>query len=460
MQKERKEKSTAYLIIGCVIATALYLGMVYGILVYAQNNESEAKQRQATEEALADVFVGQISSPSELSASVSGAGSTGAYDQEDTPEAGAAEDTDIIEAGSETKADPYAYSDTVYHTRGGVTFTPDYAMGSIDCVLEIPSINLRRGVYTGTQEEINHDLDIWMAVTARADYELGKTHYVIYGHNYPVEELSFNRLTEVRPPDYFTLSANEGVYFYEVTEFFADWRENVTANIVDNFSLPKDSCYILSCGRNEYRYKDVVVVGRLLEIYDTVYWAEHKSEIISEFKNDGAYIEALEKAEALKKGTAEQDVKEKLLLVTNTLDPKDITVSVLYPNSGDDGFAEGVTIGVFDQDGFIVLDENEEQLLWEQKSEIHHIRHLPPGEYVIGIYKMDEENEVFFDIPEDLVLTISETAVRSDPVSKIKVIDYISEDMPIRYWTYILIGLATLIWIALLAVVLSKPKKH
>lgn len=155
------------------------------------------------------------------------------------------------------------WEDNGWYTRDGITYTPDYAKGRIDCVLEIPSIRLRRGVYTGTWEEIQYNLDIWMVTVARPDYEYGKTHYCIYGHNHTVQNLSFNRLKDVKQGDLFTLtSAAYGKDTYQVTEIFAEWREIVTENIVDNFELPEDECYIITCGRGENRYKDLVVKGK------------------------------------------------------------------------------------------------------------------------------------------------------------------------------------------------------
>lgn len=70
-----------------------------------------------------------------------------------------------------------------YYERNGVTYTPDFARGTLDCVLEIPSISLKRGVYTGTREEIEYDLSIWLTTAASSSLELGKTHYAIYGSN-------------------------------------------------------------------------------------------------------------------------------------------------------------------------------------------------------------------------------------------------------------------------------------
>ena len=159
-----------------------------------------------------------------------------------------------------------SWEDNVWYEKDGITYTPDYAKGVIDCVLEIETIKLRRGVYIGTWEEIYHNLDMWMVTSARPDYVLGETHYAIYGHNHPVQNLSFNRLKDLSIGDTFKLISEKGIYIYEVTDIFSDWRENVTRKVVDNMELPETDCYIITCGRNEHRYKDLVVKGVLVTI--------------------------------------------------------------------------------------------------------------------------------------------------------------------------------------------------
>lgn len=161
------------------------------------------------------------------------------------------------------------YDDPNYYMRDGIVYTPDYAKGTIQCVLEVPTAGIRRGVYTGTWEEINYDLDIWMVTAARPDYTLGETHFCIYGHNHTAQDLSFNRLKDVQVGDAFYLTAESGRYTYRVTNVFAVSRESATKDYVDNFSIASDKCYIITCGRddgvNNYRYLDLIVEGTLEE---------------------------------------------------------------------------------------------------------------------------------------------------------------------------------------------------
>lgn len=166
---------------------------------------------------------------------------------------------------NETAELEYEYSDDNWVTLDGITYTPDYARGNIQCVLRVPAAGINRGVYGGTFEDIYYNLDIWMVVAARPDYELGKTHYVIYGHNHTTQNLSFNNLKNVCIGDEFTLTCSRGVFVYQVANIYADWRESVAANITDNFDLPKENCYIITCGRGENRYKDLVIEGNMVD---------------------------------------------------------------------------------------------------------------------------------------------------------------------------------------------------
>ncbi len=165
---------------------------------------------------------------------------------------------------------PYEqYTDDNYYSRDGVIYTPDMARGVIDCVLEVPTAGIRRGVYTGTWEDIIYDLDIWMVTVSRPDYRLGETHYCIYGHNHTAQDLSFNKLQKVQVGEYFYLTAESGYYTYEITNVFAVTREAATADYVDNFSHGSDKCYIITCGRDDgirnFRYLDLIVEGTLKE---------------------------------------------------------------------------------------------------------------------------------------------------------------------------------------------------
>lgn len=162
-------------------------------------------------------------------------------------------------------------TDNHYYSRDGITFTPDYAVGDLVCVLEYPGVGIRRGVYTGTWDEIYHDLDMWMVTMARPDMVLGRTHLAIYGHNHTSQNLSFNNLNKAKVGDQFYLYAESGVYTYEVTDIFSDWRNDTTCKYVDDFTIGTDICYIITCGRDYFllngsgtRYQDFIVEGQMI----------------------------------------------------------------------------------------------------------------------------------------------------------------------------------------------------
>ena len=173
------------------------------------------------------------------------------------------------------------YEDPNYYQKNGVTYTPDYEVGYLFCALEYPKAGIRRGVYSGDWSDIYYDLDLWMATSARPDYELGKTHMAIYGHNHTAQDLSFNNLKVASVGYEFTLYSTGGVYRYEVTRILADWRSSVSKNYVDNMTISPDVCYIIICGRDNFlvdgqssRYKDFIVEGHLKEKLSLTEYAE------------------------------------------------------------------------------------------------------------------------------------------------------------------------------------------
>lgn len=167
----------------------------------------------------------------------------------------------------ETAESQHWRDDIWYSTPEGQIYTPDYAVGTIDCVLYIPTIRLCRGVYTGTWTEIYHDLDYWMVTVARPDYILGETHYCIYGHNTPRLNLSFNRLQSLKAGADFYLLAPSGVYHYQVTGMTGVSREQ-SKQYTDDFTRESETCYLITCGRGEYQYLDLIVEGTLVGVED------------------------------------------------------------------------------------------------------------------------------------------------------------------------------------------------
>ena len=178
--------------------------------------------------------------------------------------------------------------DNAYYERGGTVYTPDHAVGRIDCVLEIPKISLKRCVYSGTDQEIAEDLDMWFTVSASGTLIPGETHYAIFGHNHTVQNLSFNRLGEVTVGDWFTLTSGGEVLIYVVTDILAMDRASGRAAFAYDDSLDPSLCYIFTCGRDHIllngvstRYKDLIVEGTLWKTVPARIWQgleENESE--------------------------------------------------------------------------------------------------------------------------------------------------------------------------------------
>ena len=140
-------------------------------------------------------------------------------------------------------------------------WSPDYAQGTIDCVFEYPKLGIKRGVYKGA---ILNDLECWMVVTANDYMELGKTSYAMFGHNSMTYEVSLNALLNARLGQKFTLTSKEGEYEYTVSDIFYMDRDSATRKYARQFEdNPVNKAYILTCGRYEHRYTDMIVEGTL-----------------------------------------------------------------------------------------------------------------------------------------------------------------------------------------------------
>ena len=227
--------------------------------------------------------------------------------EEDSEEESSEEESSSeAETSTASRIPEGSWDDPNYYVRNGVTYTPDYAIGELMGVLEIPTAGIRRGAYGGSWEAIVHDLDIWMVTVARPDYILGETHYCIYGHNHTVQDLSFNRLKDVRPKDVYTYTTEDGVYIYDVTRIFADWREQVTWDYVDNFTISPDKMYIITCGRGEYRYKDLVVEGTLRMVVPIDEFAEDPDYYMYELREEESTEEESSEEES-SEGTSQEE---------------------------------------------------------------------------------------------------------------------------------------------------------
>ncbi|MCR5743801.1 MAG: hypothetical protein K6F92_08820 [Lachnospiraceae bacterium] len=177
-----------------------------------------------------------------------------------------------------------SYGDDFYHS-----LTPEYASGEFKFVLEIPDIGLKRGVY-GSEDpaKIEADLAMWMLVLMDTGQELGVTNIAIAGHDSLNEDLSLNRLVDIETFDYIGEGHNiyiyscEGVYIYQIEEFFDAARAEGRASYGYTTDLDVSDLYIFTCGRDinqnpsqikNHRYKDIIVHAVLT---DVLTWREYR----------------------------------------------------------------------------------------------------------------------------------------------------------------------------------------
>lgn len=119
-------------------------------------------------------------------------------------------DTPTDESGNKPDEDEremeYPYSDI-----------DDYTFqGSIDCILVIDKINLKKAIIRGnTSSDNNFNLDKYYFVTADLTSTLDGN-YIIYGHSSQVYGHSFNRLDELCINDTFYIIQGQKKYNYQV----------------------------------------------------------------------------------------------------------------------------------------------------------------------------------------------------------------------------------------------------
>lgn len=259
------------LIFGCLFTA----GGIYYLYFY----NYDAVERQNTEEDLADAYLDDLIAWADSGNTDRKQWLEKMYQEPAGSDKKENLEKETLEDGVEkvSREPEETWTDDNWYVCDGVMYTPDYAKGYVQCVLEVPAAKIRRGVYTGTWDEIYYDLDIWMVTAARPDYVLGKTHFCIYGHNHTKQDLSFNRLKDVQVGDTFTLTSETGRYEYQVTDIFAVSRESASADYVDNFGRSGDNCYLITCGRGENRYLDLIVEGTLTRHLTLKEYAEERT---------------------------------------------------------------------------------------------------------------------------------------------------------------------------------------
>ena len=313
------------------------------------------------------------------------------------------EDIELQEQVSQTIADEYLvqmtqreeqlYDEDLEYQDNEIygDFSENNARGHVDCVLEIPSLDLRQSIFTGSVEQIEHDLRNWLPVTARADYKLGETHYCIYSHNPKNKSIRFSYAQELmKRGDYMIVTQKDRVYLYEVSNLFSEWRDKCTEKYVDNMSLKKELLYIFTCGRNEWQYKNVVVEGTLYDVYSIKDWNKNKTAYIEKCKREmqGKYIEQQKEGILMDISSVGEELVVSLKTETNKM-------------------VTDVSIGVFNSDGYLV-EGFENPIKYEGTSV--KIPKLEKGTYCIGLY----ENNTDYQDPAEYEITIDTRQVLKD----------------------------------------------
>ena len=266
-------------------------------------------------------------------------------------------------------------------------YSESRAKGYVDCVLEIPAIDLRQSIFTGTVDQLRHDLASWLAVTARADYILGDTQYCIYMHNPRDKSVKISHAQDnLHEGDYMVVTKDNTVYLYQVTGVFAEWRNKCSDIYVNSKNVSSDKLYIFTCGRKEWQGRNVVIEGTVYAVYTTSDWNNNKDQYVENYKKDIGM-----------KNEDEQTVKNKEQLIMSVSQENDnIVIALRHPNyisfsdcsicvlNSDGYFAEGFDSPIEYIGDDIVLPK------------------LPDGEYYIGLY---ENNTGYRDpIPYQIVV--------------------------------------------------------
>ena len=394
-----------YVLIAVLTAAAIFCGVKYRAI------SREGMDRQELEESIAVTYITDLRN----------------IDDETTIEYEDVVTESVVTESYATPRTELEYEDNNYPWFNGRHYTPDYATGTIMGVLEIPSIELRRPIYTGTWDDILHDLDAWMTVQAHPDMVLGETHFAIYGHNAVSQDLSFNKLRYVQIGEYFIITSGDKVYYYEATDFFADWRECVTRYYVDDFTRPADQCYIITCGRDEYRWRDVVLVGTLQKVYDLEEWDAGEIHFYDTVKTEHTTVGIRNDKEKVNLGIQSEDG----VITAAVTDQTGVPI-------------QGVTVGFYDFDGLVLKDEEgaEKRFITDEKGQIR--ASAGTMEFVVGI-----ESDAYYST--DYSVKTTTRTIKTEAAEK----ELYLEDIPSVYIYLIIAG----IWGILCATIIRVTRK-
>jgi hypothetical protein len=159
-----------------------------------------------------------------------------------------------------------------------------WAHGKIDCIIEIPEIQFRQCVFTGTQKQIEHDLGIWLAVTAQAGYKLGETRYCIYMHNPSNQSIQISKAqNNLKQNDYIVITKGTDIYLYRIESLTGENRFEAAKKYVENEKIGPEKLYLFTCARDQWQGKSLMINATLYQKFHISNWQENKAKILKEY---------------------------------------------------------------------------------------------------------------------------------------------------------------------------------
>lgn len=166
-------------------------------------------------------------------------------------------------------------------------YSEKYAKGKIDCVVEIPVIEFRQCIFTGTREQIKHDLGVWLPVTAMTGYTLGETRYCIYMHNPTNQSIQISKAQDgLKKNDYIVVTKGLNVYLYSVTDIRGEDRFEAAKKYVENENVGPEKLYLFTCAKGKWNGKSLVIDATLYNKYNIKVWEKDKAKILKEYLED------------------------------------------------------------------------------------------------------------------------------------------------------------------------------
>ncbi len=129
----------------------------------------------------------------------------------------------------------------------------DYS-GTIDCVLDIPVIDMQRIVITGG--DMDYNLARHLFVTMSQNMRYGSCSYIIGGHQSFIYGYSMNRLEELKVGDYIYITKDGDTDTFIVTETCSEQWGIAAGDYGDD----PDKLAIYTCRKQKKRPKPYIVV--------------------------------------------------------------------------------------------------------------------------------------------------------------------------------------------------------